>query len=262
MHTFVILAYKESKYLEKCILSVLNQSLKTNVVIATSTPNQYIDAFAKKYKLKVIINDSREKGIGNDFNFAVHCVNTELVTVAHQDDIYDFDYAKEIVNNYTKYKDSIILFTKYYEIRNDKKIYSNKNLKIKNTLLFPLILKSISNFKIIKRASIRYGNAICCPSVTYVRSKVPKIIFKNNFTCNVDWEAWELLSKINGRFVYINKPFMGHRVHDDSTTTKIINSNIRTQEDLEMFNKFWPKFITKIINKIYKNSEKSNIVKE
>lgn len=47
-HTFVVLAYKESEYLEECIKSVLNQSVKTKVVIATSTPNEYITMLAKK----------------------------------------------------------------------------------------------------------------------------------------------------------------------------------------------------------------------
>ncbi len=47
IHTFVVLAYKESEYLEECIKSVLNQSLKTNVVIATSTPNDYIKNLLK-----------------------------------------------------------------------------------------------------------------------------------------------------------------------------------------------------------------------
>ena len=42
IHTFVVLAYKESNYLEDCIKSVLNQKYKSNVVIATSTPNKFI----------------------------------------------------------------------------------------------------------------------------------------------------------------------------------------------------------------------------
>ena len=52
-HIFVVLAYKESKKLEDCIKSVLNQSLKTNVVVATSTPNKYIKKIADKYNLEV-----------------------------------------------------------------------------------------------------------------------------------------------------------------------------------------------------------------
>ena len=89
LHTFVVLAYKESKYLEECIKSVLNQKYKSEVVIATSTPNDYIDNVAKKYKLKVIKNKNKSKGIGYDFDFALSCAKTELITIAHQDDIYD-----------------------------------------------------------------------------------------------------------------------------------------------------------------------------
>ena len=52
LHTFVVLAYKESDLLEECIKSVLNQTIKTNVVIATSTPNDFITKLAKKYNLE------------------------------------------------------------------------------------------------------------------------------------------------------------------------------------------------------------------
>lgn len=257
-HTFVVLAYKKSEYLEECIKSVLNQSICTNVVIATSTPNKYIYDIAEKYKINVIVNESREKGIGNDFNFAVHCVNSELVTIAHQDDLYEFNYSEKIINNYKKHKNSIILFTNYYEIKNNKKILNNKNLNIKNFLLFPLKFKYISNLGVIKRSSIRFGNAICCPSVTFVTNKMPKTIFKNKLKSNVDWEAWEVLSKIKGNFIYIDEKLIGHRIHEESTTSKIIGDNIRTQEDYEMFKKFWPSCIAKLINRLYRISEKNN----
>ena len=41
-HTFAICAYKESPYLEECIKSLKNQTIKSNILIATSTPNDYI----------------------------------------------------------------------------------------------------------------------------------------------------------------------------------------------------------------------------
>lgn len=258
-HTFVVLAYKESDKLEECIKSVLNQSLKTNVVIATSTPNDYIDKYAKKYNLKVYVNDGK-KGIGHDFDFASNCVKSDLVTIAHQDDIYDYDYAKEVVKAYKKYPKSTIIFTDYYEIRNNKKVYSNKNLKIKRILLFPLRSKFLSKFKFWKRWSIRFGNSICCPAVTYVQKNVSKEKFDIDMKSNIDWFAWEKISKLDGNFIYISKKLMGHRVSEESTTTSIINSGVRTNEDLEILKKFWPEKIAKKINKYYRNSEKNNKV--
>ena len=70
-HTFVVLAYKESPFLEDCIKSVMNQQYNSDVVIATSTPNAFIDAIAKKYGLKVIARPEKDRGRGaaSDFDF-------------------------------------------------------------------------------------------------------------------------------------------------------------------------------------------------
>ena len=259
-HTFVVLAYKESEYLEKCIKSVVNQSKKTNVVIATSTPNDFINGLSKKYNLNVIIN-KETKGLANDFNFAINCVDSDLVTIAHQDDVYDKEYTYEIMNQYNKYKDSIIFYTDYYEIRNKNKVYNNTNLKIKKILLLFTKSRFLSKYKFFKRSAIRFGNGICCPSVTFCKKNITeKDFFDSHFTCDMDWSTWEKFSKMKGRFIYINKTLMGHRVHEESTTTEIINSGVRTKEDYEMFLKFWPKAIAKLINRFYKNSEKSNKV--
>ena len=260
LHTFVVLAYKESKDLERCINSVLNQSVKTNVVIATSTPNEYIGKIAEKYDLDIKVNKSNKKGIGIDFDFATNCVVSNLVTIAHQDDIYEYNYAEEVIKLYKKYSDSQIIFTDYYEIKNGNKVYTNLNLKIKRILLFILRFHKLSKFKFIKRSAIRFGNGISCPAVTYVQKNVPVNKFNVDMKCNIDWYAWEKLSRLNGRFIYSSKKLMGHTISDETTTTEIINSGIRTKEDYEILKKFWPSIIAKIIAKIYKKSEKNNSV--
>ena len=53
---------------------------------------------------------------------------------------------------------------------------------------------------------------------------------------------------------------MGHRISEESTTTDIINQGIRTKEDYEIYLKFWPKWVAKVLNGFYKNSEKSNYI--
>lgn len=255
IHTFVVLAYNKSLFLEDCIKSVLNQKYKSNVLIATSTPNKYINNIARKYNLRVIENKKR-KGIGRDFDFAIEVAKTPLVTIAHQDDIYDYEYSDKVVRRYNLNKNASIIFTDYYEIKNNKKVMINKNLKIKRVLLFPLRKDAKSKFK--KRCALRIGNAICCPAVTFNKNLVSTPLFDCNFKCNVDWYAWEKLSTKKGDFIYIKDKLMGHRVHEDSTTTEIIKDNIRTKEDLEMLKKFWPVPIAKLINYFYKNAEKSN----
>lgn len=261
IHSFVVLAYKESKDLERCIKSVLNQKYKSDVIIATSTPNSYIRKIAKKYDLEIVINEDAKHRIGDDFDFAIKSGKTKLVTIAHQDDIYDYNYSSEIVEKYKKNEKSIILFTDYYELRNNKKVYKNGNLKIKRLLLTPLKINMNSNKKWAKRFVIKFGNAICCPSVTFNKDKIDFPVFDCDLTCNIDWNAWEKLSLKDGSFSFINKKLMGHKISEETTTTEIINSGVRTKEDYELFRRFWPSFIAKILNKFYKKAEKSNKVK-
>lgn len=256
LHTFVILAYKESPYLEDCIKSATNQTYCSKVIIATTTPNRHIASLAKKYNLELITG--QHTNIGGDFDFAKNLATTQLVTIAHQDDIYDKTYSQKIVKSYHENPNSSIIFTNYYELRKDKKIYNNLNLKIKHLLLLPFLLKPSLKSKFAKRFILRFGDPICCPAVTFVTNNSPHKLFTSHFTCNVDWHAWETLSTKKGSFTYIKEPLMGHRISEDSTTTSIINQGIRTKEDYEIFKRFWPKWIAKILTKLYRISEKSN----
>lgn len=258
IHTFVVLAYKESEYLEDCIKSVINQKYKSNVVIATTTDNKFIRNLAKKYKLEVVVG--KHTNIGGDFDFAKNVGKTELVTVAHQDDVYDYEYSYKVVEEYKKNNNTSIIFTDYYEIRNNNKVYTNLNLKIKRILLLPLRLKILGKYKFFRRWILRFGNSISCPAVTFVTNNVPKGVFSCDLTCNIDWFAWEKLSRRKESFIYIKDKLMGHRISEESTTTDIINSGIRTKEDKFIFDKFWPKWIANILTKVYRNSEKSNKV--
>ena len=53
-HTFAICAYKESKYLEKCIESLEKQTVKSNIIMITSTPNDYIKNIAQKHNIPLL----------------------------------------------------------------------------------------------------------------------------------------------------------------------------------------------------------------
>lgn len=256
IHTFVVLAYGESQYLEDCIKSVLNQRCKSNVIIATTTLNSHVKNLANKYKLEIV--KGKHTNIGGDFDFAKNAVSSKLVTIAHQDDLYFPDYSKSVLESYKKYPDSSIIFSDYCEIRGKDLVSNNKNLLIKRFMLFPLRMKTISGFKFVKRLSIRFGDSICCPAVTFATDFVPDKIFESDLKCNIDWLAWEKLSKCKGKFIFINKKLMGHRISEDSTTSEIINKGIRTKEDLFIYKKFWPSFIAKTIAKFYRKSEDSN----
>ena len=256
VHTFVVLAYKESKDLERCIESVLNQKYKSEVLIATSTPNDFINNVAKKYKLKIKVNKESKHRIGDDFDFGIKCADTELVTVAHQDDIYNENYLEEISKLYEKYNDFSIAFGNYREIKNGEIIPLTKNLKIKKFLLSSL--KKNNKSRRAKRNALKLGSSICCPCVTVNKKVLGDKPYRTELKCDLDWDSWYQFSKLDNPFAYVDKEIMCHRIHEESTTSSLIENNIRLEEDYQMFCKFWPKPIAKFLMHFYKNAIKTN----
>ena len=256
-HTFAICAYKESKYLEECIVSLRKQKKKSGIIMVTSTPNDYIKGFAEKYGVKLFINEG-PSGITQDWNFALKNVHTKYATIAHQDDIYEPEYSEKILGEMENSKKTLIAFSDYSEIRNGVKVHDTTMLKIKRLMLMPLRIKFFWKSKFIRRRILSLGDPICCPAVTFCMDNMQQPIFKDGFRSCEDWEAWEKLSRLRGDFIYIKDSLMCHRIHEESATTAIIEDNARVEENYIMYCKFWPKPIAKIINKFYTKSENSN----
>lgn len=261
-HTFAICAYQESAYLEDCILSLKKQRIPSTIILCTSTPNEYIQLLSDRYDIPMHVNAER-KGIGEDWNYAFAQAKTDLVTIAHQDDVYESNYSAEMLRAITNSKNPLICFSDYYEIRDGKNIYSRQSrmLRLKEIMLLPLRLKRLQSTEWARRAVISFGNPICCPAVTYVKSNLQDKLFSLRFKSNLDWNSWEQLSRKEGSFIYVPRPLMGHRIHDASTTTQIIGTDHgRTSEDLQMFLRFWPAPVAKSLAKLYSKSQDSNAV--
>lgn len=258
-HTFAICAYKESVYLEECIRSVINQKVKSNVLIATSTPNDYIKNLAEKYQIPLYVRDGKSD-IAEDWNFAYAQAKTKLVTITHQDDVYCENYLQVVLEKANKAKKPLIVFSDYGEIRGKKTVTDNRLLKIKKIMLFPLRNSLFWPNRFIRRRILSFGSAICCPSVTFVKGALPEIVFESGYKSDLDWQAWEKLSRLKGSFVYCNSVLMLHRIHEESATTQIIAESNRTKEDYDMYCKFWPKWIAKLLIRFYAKSQDSNVV--
>ena len=136
-HTFAICAYKESPYLEECILSLKNQTIKSKIIMATSTPNEWINDLADKYQIPLYINKG-EGGIAQDWNFAYRQTDTGLVTIAHQDDIYEPTYLNDVMNCAKNARRPVLIFTDYGEMRNGNKVRKSTLLTVKRLMLLPL----------------------------------------------------------------------------------------------------------------------------
>lgn len=256
-HTFAVCAYKESSYLESCIRSLLKQRMSSNICVCTATPNDHIYQLAEKYNLPLYINRG-DSGIGEDWNFAMGCCDTRYVTLAHQDDIYKENYTWEIRKALKKSGKPLVFFSDYHEIRGDREVAKNRLLQVKRLLLTPLRLRKLQGSRFVRRRILSLGNAICCPSVTYVRENLPNPVFIPGMRSNLDWDAWERISRLDGEFIYLNQALMCHRIHEESETSAIIEDGRRSEEDYAIFRRFWPDWMARIVSGVYKKGEKSN----
>ena len=254
-HNWMVCAYGESEYLEECLQSLIGQRVKSRIRICTSTPNSHILGIAEKYGIEVLVNHG-ETGISGDWNFALESGKSGLVTLAHQDDLYEESYTEEMLTRMNKAKEPILYFTNYGEIRKGEKVTENQLLKMKRVMLTPV--RMAPGRKWGKRMSLRFGNSICCPSITYRMSAMAGRRFGGQFKSNLDWEMTESLSRESGEFVYCPTVQMYHRIHEESTTSELLEQNLRRLEDFEMFQKFWPKGIAKVVSRAYASGEKSN----
>lgn len=248
-HTFVICAYKKSKYLEMCIKSVLRQTVQSGVIICTSTPNDYITKMAEKYNLELKIRNGISN-IRDDWNFAMACADTSFVTIAHQDDIYHSKYVECMLEAFHKRTDATIFFSGYRPIKNGE-VSMDINCIIRAMLRMPMRLQCLSKNKFFKNIIFSFGNSVCCPTVTYSKKILGDNLFTSTYQYNIDWDTFRKIANTKGSFAYDPRALVGYRIHDGATSKCFIDNTKRYYEDERMFEEIWGKQIAHYIMKIY-----------
>lgn len=260
-HTFVIPAYQESAYLEECIQSLLAQTVKSRIIITTSTPADHSRGLAQQYNLEYHVNPKQKAGIAGDWNFALAKANTSLVTIAHQDDIYEPGYAQAVIRQFAaRLADNVLIaFTDYTDVVNNRVRPPGLNAFAKNALLLPFKFNSSISNRTIKKLVLLLGDPVCCPSVTFNKAALGNFSFSADYLVALDWFAWHQLSKREGAFIYINKKLMRHRIHPVSETALQINKGIRKQEEMKLLELMWGKTLARLIAPVYALGHKENI---
>ncbi len=249
LHTFSVCAYGDSPYLEQCVRSVLSQTVKSTVILCTSTPCESIERIASKYHLMLYVRKG-ESNIREDWNFAIEKANTPYVTVAHQDDCYHRNYAKELYKAIYEDPDFTMFYTGYRPIK-EGKVATDINCLLRAILRFPMNFRILSDKCFFKKATLAFGNSICCPSVTYNLRKTGTPVFTSDMKFNIDWDTFLKFASGWGRFAYNSKVLTYYRIHKDATSKTFIEDNGRVKEDKDMFQKFWPKPVTRWLMKFY-----------
>jgi len=250
-HQFVVLAYGASPYLPACLESVCRQTAG-GVVVTTSTPSAYVADLARSYGVELYTAETRG-GIGADWNFALSHAKADLVTLAHQDDVYYPGFAERTCALFASNPHAALCFTDYDEIDGaGRPLPRGRVMIVKRALRsFAVGQRSVVEEQWRRRRLLAFGSAIPCPSVTLNRAALPEFRFSEDYRINLDWDAWWRLHMLNMPFLIDRTILMGHRIHQDAETSRGKLSGHRREEDRRMFRRIWPPPIAEALLALY-----------
>ena len=258
-HCFAISAYGESPYLETCIKALKAQSVQTDIIVCTSTPNELIKNLAADYALPLYIRNGKSS-LKDDWNFAAETAHmirgAELVTIAHQDDIYHREYAAELLKAAEDYPDMSVFCTRYRTIDKDGRELKTRAESVKRILRLPLKLRTFAGAKFIKRLPLIFGNGIGCPTCSYNIRLTGLPIFNNDYHFVIDWETLLRLTERAGRFICCEKVLLDYRVHPEAETKKNIEDHNREHEETAVFSTIWKEPMVRLLMHFYKKAYK------
>ena len=144
----IVPVYNVEKYLEKCLDSLVNQTLKDIEIIVVNdgtkdNSQEIIDKYTKKYPKKVKGFIKENGGLSSARNYGLKYAKGEYIAFIDSDDYVELDmfekmYNKAINNNY----DIVVCDTIEVDEKNGNKVYKKSNFNysnndIKNYIIAP-----------------------------------------------------------------------------------------------------------------------------
>jgi hypothetical protein len=260
-HTFAVPVYRSAPNLAALLETLRAQAgACSEILLATSTPSAELDAFAKRHAVPLYINPQRVD-IAADWNFALGVTQTELVTLAHQDDHFAPSYVARLSSELRRHPGAMIGFCDFSEHTPLGPRPTNINLRVKHALR----QRAFGSRECItdsrdKVRLVSLGNPICCPSVMFNRSALADFRFPGGFQTNLDWMAWLELARRPGGFVYVRERLVSKGVHAASETTVAIANRAREREDRAIFDTLWPRPVAAALATLYRLGYRANRV--
>lgn len=251
-HTFVVPAYGRSPHLADCLASLQAQTLRSPVIVATSTPWDGLESLVADFDATLVVH-APNVGIGHDWNFALAQAQTPLATLAHQDDLYLPEFAERTLTLAERHADAVLIATGYAELLTpeDTRRTWSLMLAIKRVLVELAFLgRDAVASTAAKRRLLRFGCPIPCPAVT-LRLDRDSPRFSESLKVDLDWDAWLRLADKPGAFAYDRQTLMLHRIHCGSETSAGVRAGVRAAEDRMMFERLWPTPLARLLARAY-----------
>lgn len=226
--SIIVPVYNTSKYLDKCLNSLVNQTLSDIEIIVVndgSTDNSMdiVNKYKEKYnKIKVI--DKKNGGVSTARNAGINVATGKYIGFVDSDDYVDTSMYEKLYNASIIADYDVVVCDLFAVNNNHKKIMSsglNKNLNNKNNI----------------RENMNNINATLCNKIYKTN------IIKNNlFTENMEYEdvefLYRLLPKI-GNISLVNEPLYFYNNRDNSTTHTYSDKWYKLLDNLDIIIKYY-----------------------
>lgn len=163
--------YNAENYLEKTILSVINQTFKKSFELiivndgSVDNSEEIIENYKEKYPELIIAIDKKNTGVSDSRNIAIDKASGRYITFIDSDDLYESDYLEKLYNAIQQGFDLVSCNYSNFEANNNKISYDNEFEtddiglyleKLQTHFLFNQVWNKIYKINIIKSNNLRF----------------------------------------------------------------------------------------------------------
>ena len=221
----VIPVYNSEKYMEKCLESILNQTLKEIEIIVINDGSKdnslkKIEKYEKDNRIKIISREN--KGLTKTRNEGINISTGEYIYHLDSDDYLEKNDTLEILYNKCEKENLDILVFDYYKVINNKKEY------IKNIEIEGIVKKDDYFYNVIDYNGCSIWSKIVKRDL-YVKNNIK---FLESIFLAEDWNISIKLGFLAEKIGKINESFYDYVQHE-SQGTKTINLNKSLRDEFK-----------------------------
>lgn len=221
--SIVVPIYNVEEYLEECLNSIINQTIKDIEIIlindgSTDSSKDIANKFIEKDNRFVLINQ-KNKGLSATRNLGIRIAKGKYIYFIDSDDfIIENNNLKEMIDLLEKYNSDILVGRMVRVYKNKDNVLDGKYLELFNT--------DICTTKKYLKVGAKHNIAPCCMYM-YSRNLLVdnNIRFKGGFLHEDEDFTPRVLLKTEKISIY-NKGFYGYRQRENSITASFSEKNI------------------------------------
>jgi len=157
--SIIVPIYNVEEYLEKCLDSLVNQTLKDIEIIlindgSKDNSEKIVNKYLKKYEKKIIYHKKKNEGQGIARNYGINLAKGEFISFVDSDDYIDETMFEKLYNKAIEEKSDIVASIGFIEVKNGIKTINKPNLDSTDNIKKYILNNSGPVAKIIKKEII------------------------------------------------------------------------------------------------------------